>query len=309
MQENEHGHVHLQSVNPLYATTQSRASNVAIIEEEYANLPSPHITPAFVAILAKDINQKILTDEITGVVITHGTDTLEETAYLLDLLLDCEIPIVLTGAMRSSNELGADGPFNFANALQVAVNPTSYGRGVLVTLNGEIHSAAHVTKIDTTNLATFQSPGYGPIGTIIKEQVIFYYANSKKTSYDAERLTKQVALLKAYAGMDRTMIDAVVQTGVDGLVLEAFGQGNVPPAIVPALKELIAKKIPVVLVSRCPSGFVQPTYAYEGGGKTLKDTGIIFVPGLNGQKARLKLMVALEVTTEFNQLRTMLTDF
>ncbi|MFC0472924.1 asparaginase [Halalkalibacter kiskunsagensis] len=298
MQENEQGAVQPNLINPLYSTIESLSSIASVIVDDYLNIPSPHMTPSLMIDLAERLKERVKEDQLDGIVVTHGTDTLEETAYLLDLLLDWNIPVILTGAMRSSNELGADGPHNLIASVRVAANEDAQGKGVLVVLNDEIHTAKNVTKTHSSNIATFQSPQYGPIGIVTKRGVFFHHTLSKRECYPVKKITKKVALLKTYTGMDHSIIDAIAQTHIDGLIIEAFGQGNVPPSIVPALNNLINKGTPVVLVSRCFNGVVQDIYAYEGGGRTLKDLGVIFTNGLNGQKARLKLMVVLEQTTD-----------
>ena len=172
------------------------------------------------------------------------------------------------------------------------------GRAKVETENDEIHTAKNVTKTHSSNIATFQSPQYGPIGIVTKRGVFFHHTLSVRECHPVQKLTKKVVLLKTYAGMDHTIVEAVANMKIDGLVIEAFGQGNVPPLVMEALTKLIEANIPVVLVSRCFNGVVQDTYAYEGGGRLLKEKGVIFTNGLNGQKARLKLMVVLEQTTD-----------
>ncbi|ARK30279.1 asparaginase [Halalkalibacter krulwichiae] len=298
MQENEQGAVQPNLINPLYSTIESLSTLASVIVDDYLNIPSPHMTPSLMIDLAERLKERASSDQLDGIVVTHGTDTLEETAYLLDLLLDWDLPVVVTGAMRSSNELGADGPHNLISAVRVASSDSACGKGVLVVLNDEIHTAKNVTKTHSSNIATFQSPQYGPIGIVTKRGVFFHHTPSVRECYPVKKLSKKVALLKTYAGMDDTIIEAVANTDIDGLIIEAFGQGNVPPQVMEALTKLIERKIPVVLVSRCFSGVVQDTYAYEGGGRILKERGVIFTNGLNGQKARLKLMVVLEQTTD-----------
>lgn len=269
----------------------------------WINMPSPHMTPAIMNDLRILVEQQVETHQYDGVVITHGTDTLEETAYFLDVTLPLSIPIVITGAMRSSNELGADGPVNLISSVRTAIEPTSRNKGVLVVFNDEIHAARHVTKTHTSNVATFQSPQYGPIGTISKKAVHYHHAPLQREFYTVEHANGNVPLIKTVAGMDPDWISFLTTHPIDGLVVEAFGAGNVPPSIVPTLQQLLAKKIPVVIVSRCYNGTVQDIYDYEGGGKRLKEMGMIFSNGLNGQKARLKLIVALQQSHDFAELQ------
>ncbi|GAF65325.1 L-asparaginase [Bacillus sp. TS-2] len=305
MQENSQGAVIQNESNPLYSIMNTLSTIALVDNDDFLNLPSPHITPELMLQLAKRIQQKVAENHYEGIVITHGTDTLEETAYLLDLYFDWEIPIIVTGAMRSSNEIGSDGPHNLISAVRTAATTEAQNKGVLVVFNDEIHSAKNVTKTHSSNIATFQSPQFGPIGMITKQEVRFHHTLIERENYTISNLNKKVILLKAYAGMTAEIIQALSATELDGLVLEAFGQGNIPPSIVEPLNHLLKRNVPVILVSRCYSGVVQDVYAYQGGGKQLKEMGVIFTNGLNGQKARLKLMVALEITNNQDQLQSL----
>lgn len=297
-EDQQTGTVSTSSTHPL-VKDQVFLKKYANVEEEIMfYLPSPYITPQHMLEIGNYIQHRL--DEFDGVVITHGTDTLEETAYFLDLYVQTKKPIVITGAMRSSNEIGSDGLYNLICAIRVATSTESNEKGVLVVMNDEIHTATYVTKTATSNVATFQSPQFGPIGMITKQSIYYYHKWIAYEKYHIEQITKQVPLLKAYAGMDQTVVDAVLSANVDGLVIEGFGQGNVPPSIVDSLDQLIQKQIPVVLVSRSYKGIVQPTYAYRGGGKQLHQMGVIFAKRLSGPKARIKLLMALESTDNIN---------
>lgn len=288
--------------NPLTDNTNVLNNLANIIVEEPFNLPSPHITTNEMLSIKNLIEKHFHNNQIDGVVITHGTDTLEETAYFLDITVSLNIPIVVTGAMRSSNEIGSDGLYNLIESVRVSINDAAIGKGVLVVLNDEIHTSKNVTKTHTSNISTFQSPQYGPIGIITKRGIVFHHTPTIRECYNIENISKKVILLKAYAGMDSTFLNAVNDLGYDGVVIEALGQGNLPPKAVEGVKKLIDNKIPVVLVSRCFNGIVQDIYGYEGGGKQLKDLGVIFSNGLNGQKARLKLLIALSYTTDIKEI-------
>jgi len=305
MEDKDTGAVQQNQQNPLLLHNDALSSIADVTVVELFQLPSPHITEKIMLELKKKIETSIKEDNIEGVVITHGTDTLEETAYFLDLTVLSDIPIVVTGAMRSSNEIGADGPYNLISAVRVAASDSAVGKGVLVVLNDEIHSAKNVTKTHTSNIATFQSPQYGPLGIVSKREITFHHVPTLRETYDIQKITKNVVLLKAYAGMDGSIIQAIRTLHPDGLVIEALGQGNLPPTMVPELKKLIDYGIPVVLVSRCFNGYVQEVYNYEGGGRQLKSLGMIFSNGLNGQKARLKLLVTLEITNDHDKLQEM----
>lgn len=288
--------------NPLTEKTMGLVDFADLIIEEPFNLPSPHITPTEMLQLRDIIVKHSIEVDLAGVVITHGTDTLEETAYFLDLTVHTSIPIVVTGAMRSSNEVGADGLYNLISSIKVAASDEAKNKGVLVVLNDEIHTAKNVTKTHTSNIATFQSPQYGPIGIVTKRGVLFHHVPSRAEYYNIQDANKRVVLIKAHAGMDSTLLYAINELPCDGIVIEALGQGNLPPATIPGIKALLSNNIPVVFVSRCFNGIAQDTYAYEGGGKQLKELGVIFSNGLNGQKARLKLLIILATTNNFKRI-------
>ena len=270
--------------------------------EDLYHLASPQITEREMLGIKNRIEEAVK-EGYDGVVVTHGTDTLEETAYYLELTLDIKIPVVVTGAMRSSNEIGADGLANLRSSLVVATDEESSDKGVLVVMNDEVHTATYVTKTHTTNVATFQTPTFGPIGLVSKNNVIYFQKLVKEEHYEVNTTEKKVYLLKAYAGMDEKLINAVCDLGADGLVIEALGAGNLPPQTVSAVRNCIKRSIPVVFVSRAFNGVTQDVYDYEGGGKRFQQDGVIFTTGLSGQKARIKLMILLEAGIPFDRLR------
>lgn len=273
--------------------SEQLAKYARIDEMEVFNYPSPHITPKEMLYLRNVLVQYANEHPVDGIVITHGTDTLEETAYFLDLTTQYDFPIVLTGAMRSSNELGADGVYNLVEAVRVACSEDARDKGVLVVMNDEIHQAFNITKTSTSSVNTFQSPQYGPIGLVTKSMVHIQQAPVKRRYVEVNSIEKRVALLKVYAGMERDLIDAIITLGYDGVVLEGLGQGNVPPDVAIGVEKLLEANIPVILVSRCFNGIAEGVYGYEGGGKSLENMGVIFANGINGQKARLKLLIGL----------------
>ena len=258
---------------------------------DFFNLPSPHIKPKHMLALYHKIKEEA--DNYDGVVITHGTDTLEETAYFLDTMKIPPIPIVLTGAMRSSNELGSDGVYNYLSALRVASDDKAADKGVLVVMNDEIHAAKYVTKTHTTNVSTFQTPTHGPLGLIMKQEILYFKTAEPRVRFNLEHIQGLVPIISAYAGMTDELIDMLDLEQLDGLVIQAFGAGNIPKETAQKLENLLQKGIPVALVSRCFNGIAEPVYAYQGGGVQLQRAGVLFVKELNAQKARLKLLIAL----------------
>ena len=278
-QENPMNHVS----NPL--------EGIEVYALDFFNLPSPHIKPKHMLALYHKIKEEA--DHYDGVVITHGTDTLEETAYFLDTMKIPPIPIVLTGAMRSSNELGSDGVYNYLSALRVASDDKAADKGVLVVMNDEIHAAKYVTKTHTTNVSTFQTPTHGPLGLIMKQEILYFKTAEPRVRFDLEHIQGLVPIISAYAGMTDELIDMLDLEQLDGLVIQAFGAGNIPKETAQKLENLLQKEIPVALVSRCFNGIAEPVYAYQGGGVELQRAGVFFVKELNAQKARLKLLIAL----------------
>ena len=275
--------------------------------EDYARLPGPHVTPHWMWRLKDHVARLLAEDDVDAVVLTHGTDTLEETAFLFDLTLGQAKPVVFCGAMRTVSEPGWDGPANLMAAVRTAVHPDSAGRGVLIAVGEEIHAAAEATKWHTQSLAAFRS-AHGPLGTLDRGQVIYHRPPFRRAPLGAARLVSEVDLHTMAAGMDDALIRASMSRGARGLVLEATGCGNVPPSVLPGLRAALAGRIPVVLVSRCAEGRVSPAYGYEGGGRMLEEMGVVFGQELPGPKARIKLMVALGVTSDPAEIRRIFAD-
>ncbi|MGQ7626527.1 asparaginase [Streptococcus suis] len=290
MQADQNGAVESSPINPMTQVT-SPLENIEVVSVDFLNLPSPHIQIDHMMMIYKKIREEA--SHFDGFVITHGTDTLEETAYFLDTMSIPQMPIVMTGAMRSSNELGSDVIYNYRTALRVAADEKSADKGVLVVMNDEIHAAKYVTKTHTTNVSTFQTPTHGPLGLVTKREILFFKAADKRLRFDIQAINGVVPIIKSYADMDTILLDALVEAPISGLVIEALGAGNLPPASISAIKKLINKQLPIVLVSRCFNGIAEPVYAYDGGGIQLEELGVLFVKELNSQKARIKLLIAV----------------
>lgn len=289
----------------LIPETKSLA-NISVYE--FGNYPGPHITPELMLVLSKKIKRFVQEENVDGVIVTHGTDTLEETAYFLDLTIKTEKPIVVIGAMKTSTEPNWDGPRNLVDAIHICNNPNSRGFGVLVCLNGEINAASEVTKTHTEDVETFRSLDFGLLGFVERGKVIYNRLPRKLEKRQTEEINTNVDLIKVCAGMDEKFFKFSADNKVDGIVVEAMGVGNVPPQVFEGIKYALGKKIPVVLVSRCPAGETLDIYGYPGAGKWLKQAGVIFSDYLNGQKARIKLMICLGITKEIDQLRKMFEE-
>lgn len=269
----------------------------------FSNLPGPHVTPEKMLELSKYIQEILIREDIFGVVVTHGTDSLEETAYLLDLTINIEKPIVVTGSMRNSSELGYDGPANLSASICTAISEHAKNKGVLVCLNDELNCASEVTKAHSMQLNAFQSPDFGPIGIVDSNEAIFYREKFKKEFILTKYIETKVELIKCCSGMNSDYIDFCLSKDIKGLVIEGMGRGNIPPLMTESVKNAIAKGVVVVLVSRCMQGRVKDSYGYPGGGKELRQLGVVFGDNLPGQKARIKLMLALGKTDSIDEIR------
>jgi L-asparaginase len=276
---------------------------IADIEaEDVSRLPGPHVTPGQMWRLARRAAAWLERPDIDGLVITHGTDTIEETAWMLHLLLTSDKPVVLVGAMRTVSDASWDGPANLVAAVRVAASAGARGHGALVVMNEQILPAREVRKMHTEAPASFAAPEFGPIGVVDGAAVIFRRAPLGRPAWQAPdadaglrvvRIEPAVELLQAYTGMDDRLIRAVRDAGARGLAMVAFGRGNVPPAIVPAIADAVSGGLIVTISSRAPAGRVAPRYGYEGGGLQLGQAGAILAGDLSGAKARLLTMVAL----------------
>lgn len=300
MQADASGAVVTSSDNPMNHVSNP-LEGIQVHSLDFFNLPSPHIKPKHMLALYQKIKEEA--DNYDGVVITHGTDTLEETAYFLDTMEVPHMPIILTGAMRSSNELGSDGVYNYLSALRVASDDRATDKGVLVVMNDEIHAAKYVTKTHTTNVSTFQTPTHGPLGLIMKHEILYFKTAEPRVRFDLDHIQGLVPIISAYAGMTDELIDMLDLEQLDGLIIQAFGAGNIPKETAQKLESLLQKGIPVALVSRCFNGIAEPVYAYQGGGVQLQKSGVFFVKELNAQKARLKLLIALNAGLKGQDLK------
>lgn len=275
---------------------------------EFGMYPGPHMTPEIMFDLSKKVKSIIERTDIDGVIVTHGTDTLEETAYLLDLTIKTEKPIVVIGAMKTSSEPDWDGPINLLDAIRIINNDNSKGMGVLVCLNGEINAASEVTKTHTEDIETFHSLDFGALGFVDKGKVWFNRMPRKLEIIETEKINSNVDLIKVYAGMDEKFFRFSADNGVEGIVVEAMGVGNVPPKTFEGIKYALSKNIPIVLTSRCPAGETLDIYGYPGAGKWLKEAGVLFTDYLNGQKARIKLMLCLGITKDLEKLKDLIDE-
>lgn len=265
---------------------------------EFANIPSPHMTPAVMLALAREAEKALTEPDVAGVVITHGTDTMEETACLLDLYIQSDKPVCITGAMRSAGEISPDGPRNLLDAVRCAASPHARGMGVLVVMNEEIHAGREVTKTHAANPKAFASPFWGPLGYADEDRIIFRRAPRGRMPIRPEAVTEDVYVVALPAGTDDFLINCLVDKGANGIVIQATGRGNVHASAMPGIVRAVNAGIPVVTASRCPGGRVREVYGYAGGAIRQKKAGVILAGEISAAKARITLMLALGVTRD-----------
>ena len=271
-------------------------ADVADVEvEEVAALSSWNLTPDHMLAVARRAGEALARPQVEGVVVTHGTDTVEETAFLTDLTLRAEGPAVFVGAMRSPEELSADGPRNLLNAVRLASAPDARGAGAVVAMSDEVHAARWVRKLDSGLVSAFRSPRRGPLGRVTPGSVEISLLPSRGFTVEPPaELSRHVALVTAYPGMDGAVIEAVLEaTGAAGLVVEGSGSGNVPGTAVRGLRSALERGLPVVVATRVPGGSTPSGYGSPGGGAELRGLGAVGAGPLSAGKARLLLMVLL----------------
>jgi L-asparaginase len=268
----------------------SAKGDVEVIE--FAKIPGCEMTPAKMAELAQRVVQELARPEIAGAVVTHGTDTIEETAFFCHLTVKSEKPVVFTGSMRTGSQLSWDGPRNLLDALCVARLGRARGMGALLVMNEEIHSARFVTKGNGLALSAFHSPACGPLGRIYNGEPMLFTRPALKRKIVAARVEPNIAILAALPGEARALNEVLSRAGLGGLVVSGFGSGRVPLAWVKPLTEAVKNGLAVVLASRTGSGAVDDPYGY-GGAHYLRNAGLISAHEMAPHKARIKLALAL----------------
>jgi L-asparaginase len=276
--------------------------------EEFGRFPGPHMSVERSWALRQRLVELVEDPSIDGVVVTHGTDTIEESAYLATRSIATDKPIVFTGAMRNASELSWDGPANLSDAVRVAASSEARGYGALVLLSGRIFSALDVTKAHTHMLDAFESPGLGPVGVVDDNEVVFRRMLPPQSPIlSPPALAHPIDIVMAFAGADGRLVDCARETA-RGLVIAALGRGNVPPPMAAAIGRCVAAGLPVVVASRAPRGRVGRTYGYEGGGAHLARLGAIFTGSRRPQQARIDLMLALGLGLKSSELPIVFDD-
>jgi L-asparaginase len=276
--------------------------------EDWGSFPGPHMTVERMWALRNRVAEHLLRPEVTGVVVAHGTDTLEETAYLVARSLPADKPVVFTGAMRTVSDLGWDGPANLLEAVRVAASPETRGFGAMVVISGQIFAALDATKTNTHLLDAFESPGLGPLGVLDEGELIMHRELPPSPPIiRPTSLATPVDIIFIAAGCDERLLDAS-RAVARGVVIAAMGRGNVPPAVVPAIERWIGEEKPVVITSRTQGGRVGHTYGYPGGGRRLEEIGVIFGGSRRAQQARIDLMLALGAGMKLPGVRAVFSD-
>jgi L-asparaginase len=273
------------------------------VVENWAMVPACHLGPDRLWQLRERV-RAVAASGVGGIVITQGTDIMEESAYLLDRTLSEAVPIAITGAMRTSSDEGWDGPRNLRDAALVAADPRSRGRGVMVVFHGKVFAGRTAVKVHATDVDAFAAPYSAPIARIVRKAVEYTAAPSAERWTDGglpgppARLGARVALVPMVIGDSGEMLD-LARSSHDGVVIVAFGSGNVPPGAVPAIGRWIEEDKPVILATRCPFGEVTPVYAFDGGGSRLVRMGAIPAGPRTPSQARMELMIALSAGASY----------
>ena len=287
------------TVDQLIASVPEIKELATIKGEQISNIGSQEMNNEVWLKLANRVNELLVKNDVDGVVITHGTDTMEESAYFLNLVVKSKKPIVFVGAMRSGTSISADGPLNIFNAVNVAINPKSWGKGALVVLNDEIHAAREVSKTNTTSVATFASPNSGKIGSVNFGIVNYYMQSTRKHTVDSEFNIKdikefpRVDIIYAHTNDTADFVNLAVEKGTKGIILAGMGNGNPYPSVAEALENAAKNGVIVIRSSRTGSGSTS-----VGGEVDDEKLGFLSGDNLNPQKARVLLMTALSKTDD-----------
>jgi L-asparaginase len=271
--------------------------------DEFCNVGSFAFDLPLAFALAARINARLDESDCDGVVVTHGTDTMEESAYMADLLVRSDKPVVFTGAQRAADQPDTDGPHNIADSVRLAASPAAHGLGVMICFEQEFHAARDVTKTHTSRVDTFMSGEHGKLGEVDAGQVFVHRKPTWRRTYGPSSIDANVELIKLAIGSTDGYVRYAADNGSKAIVLEGFGIGNAPPVVTKAVAEIITRGIPIIMTSRCPKGRVKPVYG-NGGGKDLFNAGAIFAGDLNGPKARVLASVLLGQGWDMDRLRT-----
>ncbi|MEX0853803.1 MAG: asparaginase [Bauldia sp.] len=290
--DRERGFVTSQATGAELVGLLLKPADVAIEVDEFVMVGSFQFDLDLVFRLTRRIAAHLDDPTVAGVVVTQGTDTMEESAFMADLLVGSDKPLVFTGAQRHADEPDSDGPRNLSDAIKVAAALEGRGLGAVIVFEQEIHAARDVTKVHAARVGTFASGEHGKLGEVDGERVIVHRRPTLRQAFAAEQIESRVDLVKLVMGSDGRFIDHAVADGARAIVLEAFGRGNATPAVVDAVRRATERGVLVVVTTRCPQGRVAPIYG-NGGGTDLVSAGAVFAGDMSGIKARILLAVLL----------------
>ncbi|SFA96042.1 asparaginase [Poseidonocella pacifica] len=292
----------------LLEALHTRPEGIDLRVENFDAVGSYALDLATIHRLCATIDRVLEEDEVAGVVVAHGTDTMEESAYLADLLVRSDKPVVFTGAQRHAGTPDTDGPRNIADAIRCAASPALRGQGAVILFEGDFHAAREVTKVHTSRVDTFRSPGLGKLGEVDGSVVHLYRQRPAREVLATSVLDPDVELILLGMGSTPKYLDYCADANVSGVVLAAFGRGNAPKGFADAARRLVDRGVPVVVASRCAEGRVQPVYGGDSGGTTLAEAGVIFAGSLQPVKARLRLSALLGADTPTTEIREAFAD-
>jgi L-asparaginase len=279
-----------------------------VVAIDRGRTPASHFTfPALLEIAAV-LREALADPSIDGAVVVQGTDTIEETAFCWDLVLEGPKPVVVTGAMRASDAAGFDGPANLRDSVRVAASDAMRDAGVVVCLAGTVEPADDVIKMHASALDTFTSPNGGSLGRVAADELVVFRRRAARRHVSTERAAARVHLVTATVAMDGSLLEAALAAGADGIVVAATGAGNTDPSLLAAAERAIAAGVPVALATRCPSGRAGDAYAFPGGGATWIRAGALPVGHLCAVKARVALALGIGAGLDRDGLAALLAD-
>lgn len=292
----------------LLAALHDPLPGITVSVEDFRALGSYALDLPTVHALCQRITAALALPEVDGVVVTHGTDTMEESAFLADLLVTSEKPVILTGAQRHAGVPDSDGPRNIAEAIRAAASPALRGFGAMICFEGDLHAARDVTKTHSARVDTFRSAGFGKLAEVDQGLVHVYRSPRPSLHVATPALSEQVELVAVALGCRPDFLRFCAGNGTKGIVIAAFGRGNLPRGFAPVIADLVASDVPVVIASRCPEGRTAAIYGADSGGTTLAEVGVIFAGDLAPIKARLLLSALLGQGADMARIRQVFTN-
>jgi len=279
----------------LFAKTGTTLGNVAVTIEQFSQVPSPHMSTDEWVRLSRRVTELLAREDVNGVVISHGTGTLEETAWFLDLTIQSTKPVVMVGAQRNQSEIDSDGVRNLVDGIKVSLSEESRGQGVLVVLNQRVHCARDVSKQHTFNVETFSSGEWGCVGRITPDKVIFRRKALHRTHVPLTELSMPlVDIVAMYVGASASAIHGAIVGGAKGIVIQAVGSGHVNSDVYEGVLSAIEKGMKIVVTTRVPQGGVRACYGFDGSSARLQQAGAVLAGELTAWKARILLMLLLQ---------------